>query len=284
MFRSLLEFCAGILSSAALLSNEFSDSGHRNVVCRIALNTIPYDMFPGRLTMSTARPILIVEDDDAFRQVLADQLASSGLFQPVEAATLDQASCHLSAPDARFDAIILDIDMPDGNGRDFCASVRRQGQKMPIIMLTGATGEADVVSSLDAGANDYVAKPFRLNELMARLQAQLRLFDISGDAVFSIGAYTFRPAQKSLIGADKKRIRLSAKEVDILKFLYRHANHTVSRKTLLDEVWGYKAEIATHTLETHIYRLRQKMETHPAEWRVLKTERGGYRLDSRLSH
>jgi DNA-binding response OmpR family regulator len=230
--------------------------------------------------MSSARPILIVEDDDALRQVLADQICSSGVFSSVEAATLDEASRYLGAPEARFDSIILDVNLPDGDGRDFCAKIRRQGHNMPIIMLTGASEEGDVVSGLNAGANDYIAKPFRVNELLARLHAQLRLFDTSEDAVFTIGPYTFRPAAKLLLGADKKqRIRLTAKEVDILKFLYRHANRVVSRQVLLDEVWGYNAGVTTHTLETHVYRLRQKIESDPTNCRLLMTAPGGYRLD-----
>lgn len=230
--------------------------------------------------MSASRPILIVEDDDALRQVLADHIASSGVFQSYEAASLDEASRHLGAADARFDSIILDVGLPDGDGRDFCALIRKQGHTMPIIMLTGAAEEGDVVSGLNAGANDYIAKPFRANELLARLQAQLRLFDTSEDATFTIGHFTFRPAAKLLIGPDKKkRIRLTAKEVDILKFLYRHANRTVSREMLLDQVWGYNAGVTTHTLETHVYRLRQKIESDPANCTLLVTAAGGYRLD-----
>ena len=229
--------------------------------------------------MPAARPILIVEDDDALRQVLADQVASSGMFQSVEASTLDEASRHLGASEARFDSIILDINLPDGDGRDFCAQIRKQGHTMPVIMLTGAADEDHVVSGLDAGANDYIAKPFRANELMARLHAQLRLFDTSEDAVFTIGPYTFRPAAKLLIGPNKKRLRLTAKEVDILKFLYRNANKVVTREVLLDEVWGYNAGVTTHTLETHVYRLRQKIEADPANCCLLMTAQGGYRLD-----
>jgi DNA-binding response OmpR family regulator len=229
--------------------------------------------------MSATRPILIVEDDDALRQVLADQVASSGIYQSFGAATLDEASRYLGAAEARFDSIILDINLPDGDGRDFCAQVRRLGHSMPIIMLTGSSGENDIVSGLNAGANDYIAKPFRANELLARLQAQLRVFDNSEDAVFTIGPYTFRPAAKALIGRDKKRLLLTAKEVDIIKFLYRHANLVVSRQTLLDEVWGYNAGVTTHTLETHVYRLRQKIEVDPTNCRLLVTAPGGYRLD-----
>jgi DNA-binding response OmpR family regulator len=151
---------------------------------------------------------------------------------------------------------------------------------MPIIMLTGAMDENDIVSGLNAGANDYMVKPFRANELLARLQAQLRRFDTSEAAVFTIGPYTFRPSAKLLVGTNsKQRIRLTSKEVDILKLLYRHANRAVSRQVLLDEVWGYNAGVTTHTLETHIYRLRQKTESDPTNCRLIMTAPGGYRLD-----
>ena len=229
--------------------------------------------------MTAARPILIVEDDDALRQVLAEQIAAGGMFQSVEAATLDEAERHLGDGEARFDSIILDLSLPDGDGRDFCARIRRQGHRMPVIMLTGAADESDVVSGLNSGANDYIAKPFRASELLARLNAQLRQFDSSEAAVFTIGPYTFRPAAKLLMANDKQRIRLTAKEVDILKFLYRHANQVVSRQVLLDEVWGYNASVTTHTLETHVYRLRQKIEIDPANCRLLMTAPGGYMLD-----
>ena len=228
--------------------------------------------------MSAARPILIIEDDDALRLVLADQIAASGVFHPTAAATLEEARGHLAAPDARFDAIILDIALPDGDGRDFCTKIRKQGHMMPIIMLTGATDEDDVVSGLNAGANDYIIKPFRANELLARLQAQLRRFDSSEDAVFTIGPYTFRPAAKLLIRTDtRQRIRLTSKEVDILKFFHRRANCIVPRQVLMAEVWGYSAGVETHTAETHIYRLRQKIDD--TNCRLLVTAPGGYRFE-----
>ena len=112
------------------------------------------------------------------------------------------------------------------------------------------------------------------------MQAQLRRFDTSEDAVFTIGPYTFRPASKLLIRTNtKQRIRLTGKEADILKFLYHHANHDVSRQVVRDAVWGYNAGVMTHTLETHVYRLRQKMESDPTHCRLLVSAPGGYRLD-----
>ena len=230
--------------------------------------------------MSGERPILIVDDDRSLREELATQLRVEGDFCPFEATSAEQAEALLLAQGARFDALILDVGLPDADGRDLCARLRRQGMRMPIIMLTGSDDEADVVRGLDSGANDYIAKPFKLRELLARLRAQLRIFENSEDAVFTIGPYTFRPSAKLLEEpARKRRIRLTEKEAAILKFLYRAGSKPVARQVLLNEVWGYNAAVTTHTLETHIYRLRQKIEPDPANARLLVTEGGGYRLD-----
>ena len=216
--------------------------------------------------MSAERPVLIVDDDDALRETLVDQLAVDGEFVATEAASVQEAEFRLASKDARFDAVILDVGLPDGDGRDLCAKLRKQGQRMPIIMLTGLDGENDVVKGLDCGANDYIAKPFKLAVLLARLRAQLRIFENSEDAVFTIGPYTFRPAAKLLQEpAKNRRIRLTEKEAAILKFLYRAGTRSVARQVLLNEVWGYNAAVTTHTLETHIYRLRQKIEPDPGE-------------------
>jgi DNA-binding response OmpR family regulator len=230
--------------------------------------------------MAGERPILIVDDDQALRAMLAEQLAVDGEFATSEAETAAEAEAKIGARESRFDALILDVGLPDGDGRDLCARLRRSGVKVPIIMLTGSDEESDVVRGLDAGANDYIAKPFRLAELLARLRAQLRIFENSEDAVFSIGPYTFRPAAKLLQEPTRnRRIRLTEKEAAILKFLYRAGTRPVARQVLLNEVWGYNAAVTTHTLETHIYRLRQKIEPDPSNARLLVTEGGGYRLD-----
>lgn len=230
--------------------------------------------------MTTPRPILIVEDDAALRATLAEQIAEDGDFTADQAENAAEAERKLSDADARYDAILLDIGLPDADGRDFCAKLRREGKRMPVIMLTGADAEQDVIKGLDAGANDYIAKPFRLNELLARVRAQLRVFDNSEDAVFTIGPYLFRPSAKLLMEpARNRKIRLTDKESAILKFLYRAGGRPVPRQILLNEVWGYNSAVTTHTLETHIYRLRQKIEPNPAQLRLLLTEAGGYRLD-----
>ena len=232
--------------------------------------------------MTAARPILLVEDDAALRATLAEQIALAGEFHVTEARTLAEAEAALGAEGARFDAVVLDIGLPDGDGRELCAKLRRDGKRMPVIMLTGADAEQDVVRGLDAGANDYVAKPFRLRELLARVRAQLRVFDNSEDAVFAIGPYVFRPAARLLHEpARNRKVRLTAKECGILKFLHRAGGRPVPRQVLLDEVWGYSSAVTTHTLETHIYRLRQKIEPDPARARLLLTANGGYGLDAR---
>ena len=228
--------------------------------------------------MPNRRPILIVEDDESLRNMLTDYLDETREFVVTTAADLEAADRILADEDAHFDALILDIGLPDGDGRDYCARLRRQGHSMPIVMLTGAIEETDVVRGLDAGACDYIAKPFRASELLARLRAQLRTFDRSEEVVFPVGPYTFRPAKKLLHDAAKnRRIRLTDKETAVLKFLYR-SEAAVNRQILMHEVWGYNSAVTTHTLETHIYRLRQKIEADPANPALLVTEGGGYRL------
>ena len=144
--------------------------------------------------------------------------------------------------------------------------------------LLSAVADADAILGLDAGANDYVTKPFRFAVLLARIRAHLRSHEQSEDAVFTIGPYEFRPAAKVLMDAKGKKVRLTEKETNILKYLYRAGAKPVSREELLTEVWGYNAGVTTHTLETHIYRLRQKIEPEPGHARLLLTDAGGYRL------
>ncbi|MGH6948491.1 MAG: response regulator transcription factor [Kiloniellales bacterium] len=223
------------------------------------------------------KKILLVDDDDALRQSLGEQLRLHEEFATREAETGAEA-LEIAKGDY-FDAILLDVGLPDMDGREVCRLLRRNGVKAPIIMLTAAQSEADTILGLDAGANDSVAKPFRLGVLLARLRAQLRQHEQSEDAVFTIGPYTFRPSGKLLVhGQTKKKVRLTEKETAILKYLYRSGANVVGRDTLLGEVWGYNAAVTTHTLETHVYRLRQKIEADPSNAEILVTEPGGYRL------
>ncbi len=225
---------------------------------------------------SSTRRILIVDDDVALRSSLREQLDLLGHYEIAEAGTLAEAAQALK--DEIVDLMILDVNLPDGDGREGCRRMRSQGYKGPVIMLTARDTENDAVHGLESGANDYVTKPFRFNVLLARIRAQLRQHDISEEAVFRIGPYTFKPAAKVLIKSDSKKVRLTEKESNILKFLYRSGQQVVGRDTLLNEVWGYNPAATTHTLETHIYRLRQKIEANPSQAKLLVTEPGGYKL------
>ena len=226
--------------------------------------------------MTALKKILMVDDDADLREALADQLVATEEFDVFEAG--DGADGLSRAKGQHYDLVILDVGLPDMDGRELCRLMRKQGVKCPILMLTGHATDNDTVQGLDAGANDYVAKPFKLPVLLARIRAQLRQHEQSEDAVFAVGPYTFKPAAKLLLDDREKKIRLTEKETNILKYLYRASDAVVPRDELLHEVWGYNAGVTTHTLETHIYRLRQKIEPDPSNARILVTEPGGYRL------
>ena len=227
--------------------------------------------------MANTRTILIVDDDTELRTALVEQLA---LHDEFEAIAVDTGTKGVqAAKTGQIDLVIMDVGLPDVDGREAVRILRKNGFKAPIIMLTGHDTDSDTILGLESGANDYIAKPFRLAVLLARLRRQLSSFENSEDAVFPIGPYVFRPAAKLLEERTKnKKIRLTEKEASILKFLYRAGKNPVGRQILLNEVWGYNAGVTTHTLETHIYRLRQKIERDPAAAAILVTDRGGYRL------
>jgi DNA-binding response OmpR family regulator len=227
--------------------------------------------------MTTGKQVLLVDDDSTLLEMLGDQLQLHEEFATVPAETGAKA-LELARADY-FDVILLDVGLPDMDGREVCRLMRRNGVTSPIIMLTGADTDADTILGLDSGANDYITKPFRLGVLLARLRAHVRQHERSDDAVFTIGPYTFQPSAKLLVNNDDdKKVRLTDKETAILKYLYRARDRVVGRDVLLDEVWGYNAGVTTHTLETHVYRLRQKIEFDPSNARILVTEPGGYRL------
>ncbi len=221
--------------------------------------------------------ILLIDDDDQLRRALAEQLALHEEFEPLEAPSASRGIEIARQGD--IDMILLDVGLPDIDGREACRMLRKAGVRVPIIMLTGADTDADTILGLESGANDYVTKPFRFGVLLARMRAHLRQHQHSEDALFQVGNFQYRPATKMLIQPQTgKRIHLTEKENSILKHLYRAGGQAVSRQELLNEVWGYNTSVTTHTLETHIYRLRQKLEDEPGETRVLITEPGGYRL------
>ncbi|WP_300377443.1 response regulator transcription factor [Henriciella sp.] len=228
--------------------------------------------------MISEKTILLVDDDEDLRAALAEQFGLHDGFETLEARNAGEALERTQAD--RIDLVLLDIDLPDMDGREACKLMRSRGLRAPIIMLTGQDTDADAILGLESGANDYVTKPFRFSVLLARIRAHLRSFEQSEDATFMLGPYEFHPAMKLLVREDERKIRLTEKETNILKYLYRAGGKSVARDELLSEVWGYNAAVTTHTLETHVYRLRQKIEPDPANARLLLTETGGYRLQA----
>ena len=226
--------------------------------------------------MPNTRKILIVDDDPELRDALTEQLS---LYEEYEAVAAENGSKGVQAAKAeQIDLVIMDIGLPDIDGREAVRILRRNGFKAPIIMLTGHDTDSDTILGLESGANDYVTKPFRFAVLLARIRTLLRQYETSEDAVFTIGPYSFRPSSKLLLNPKGSKVRLTEKESSILRYLYRAGQRPVSRETLLREVWAYNSGVTTHTLETHIYRLRQKIEKDAAAPAILVTVGGGYKL------
>ncbi|MBS0248266.1 MAG: response regulator transcription factor [Proteobacteria bacterium] len=226
--------------------------------------------------MANKRTILIVDDDTELREALVEQLALHDEFDVI---SVDNGTKGVqTAKNDQIDLVLMDVGLPDIDGREAVKILRKSGFKAPIIMLTGHDTDSDTILGLESGANDYVVKPFRFAVLLARIRAQLRQHEASEDAVFNIGPYSFRPSSKLLLSPKGNKVRLTEKETAILRFLYRAGQKPVSRETLLQEVWGYNSGVTTHTLETHIYRLRQKVEKDAATPAILVTEAGGYKL------
>jgi DNA-binding response OmpR family regulator len=230
----------------------------------------------GPVSMPNRHRILIVDDDPGLREQLTEQLS---LHEEFEALAVENGSKGVQAAKAeQIDLVIMDVGLPDIDGREAVRILRKNGFKAPIIILTGHDTESDTILGLESGANDYVSKPFRFSVLLARIRVQLRQHEGSEDAIFTIGPYTFRPSSKLLLNPKGNKVRLTEKETSILRYLYRVGQRPVPRETLLQEVWGYNSGLTTHTLETHIYRLRQKIEKDAAAPAILVTEAGGYKL------
>ncbi|KQT61764.1 MULTISPECIES: response regulator transcription factor [unclassified Aureimonas] len=224
----------------------------------------------------SARSILIVDDDVDLRQTLAEQLSLHEEFTVFQEPTATKGIAAARA--GLIDLVVMDVGLPDMDGREGVKILRKSGFKAPIIILTGQDTDADTILGLEAGANDYVVKPFRFAVLLARIRAQLRQHEQSEDATFQVGPYIFKPSQKILLDDRGAKIRLTEKETAIIRYLYRADRKVITRDVLLEEVWGYNSGVTTHTLETHVYRLRQKIEPDPSNARLIVTESGGYKL------
>jgi DNA-binding response OmpR family regulator len=226
--------------------------------------------------MPSTRKILIVDDDSELRDALTEQLS---LHEEFDAVAVENGTGAIQAAKVeQIDLVIMDVGLPDIDGRDAVRILRKNGFKAPILMLTAHDTDSDTILGFESGANDYVTKPFRFGVLLARIRALLRQHDASDDGIFTIGPYTFRPSSKLLLNPKGNKVRLTVKETAILRYLYRVGERPVSRETMLQEVWGYHSEVTTHTLETHIYRLRQKIEKDVATPVILVTESQGYKL------
>jgi DNA-binding response OmpR family regulator len=227
--------------------------------------------------MPARKRILIVDDDGPLCEALAQQLA---MHEDYEVVTSGAGAAAIElARAATFDTVLLDIALPDMDGRDVCRILRRNGVAAPVIMLTASSSDADTILSLDAGANDYITKPFKLNVLLARIRAQLRQYQQSQDATFPVGPFLYRPGDRILTDRARDReVVLSDTENAILRHLCRAGNVPVTRQELYEKVWGFRAKLDTHTLQTHVYRLRRKIEDDPSDPKLLVSEYQGYRL------
>jgi DNA-binding response OmpR family regulator len=221
--------------------------------------------------------MLLVQDDATSTAMLARQLSITKEFELVVVGTAAEAL--EIARWKPFDAILLDGELVDLDSRELCRLLRRRSIRVPLLMLGETTGDADAILALNSGADDFVGKPFRFPVLLARIRACLRRHEASDGEVFPVGRLTYDVGARQLASADgHHRITLTRKEAEILNLLCRERGRAIERSILLREIWGLEDEPRRRTLETHIYRLRQKIEMdQPAEPLIL-TEANGYRL------
>jgi DNA-binding response OmpR family regulator len=222
--------------------------------------------------------ILLINNDKDLGEALAFQLTLDKKYEIVE--TSGETSAFSQISNNFCDLVIVNSQSSALNGYNLIKSLRLAGFKKPIIMLINQNNNLDIADDQNRKADEYINKPFRYPVLLKSIETQLHKFKKSENTKYSIGNYIFKPKSKILESNKKRSIRLTEKENNILKFLYKHIGNIVSRETLLHEVWGYNSKVTTHTLETHIYRLRQKIEDDPSEACLLITETGGYKLRS----
>ena len=230
--------------------------------------------------MSTldAKQLLLADGDEIARTSLAGYLRMTGEFTVAETGSGGEALDL--ALGKSFDAVLLDLHLPDIDGHELCKSLRRGGIRIPLVLTASTSSDADVVLGLNGGANDYIAKPFRFAVLLARLRAHLRQHEQNHATKFMIGRYEFVPGGRTLIDRQLNiKILLTEKETAILRYLYEKREVVVARGELLRDVWGYHVSVTTHTVETHIHRLRKKISADPSNTRLILTEGQGYRLD-----
>ena len=224
--------------------------------------------------MSGGQRILVVDDEPQILRALGTTLRGAG-YDVETAATAEQALTAAAAHPP--EAVILDLVLPDGSGTDVCRELRRWSDA-PVIVLSAVGEEREKVAALDAGADDYVTKPFGVDELLARLRAALRRAAPSAEPVIEIDGLRIDVAER-IVTADGKRVKLSPHEFDLLRVLAQNRGKLLTHKMLLREVWGPAYQVEAHYLHVYVSHLRRKIEPDPASPRYLLTEPGaGYRL------
>ena len=222
--------------------------------------------------------ILLINSDKDLGEALAFQLPLGEKYQIIE---INDENSALAQINNNFcDLVIINSQLSALKGYNLTKSLRLAGYKKPIIMLINQNSNLDIPNDQNHKADEYIIKPFRYLELLKLIETHLNRTKKSENTQYSIGNFVFKPNSKILESNDGSSIRLTEKENNILKFLYKNSGNIVSRETLLHEVWGYNSKVTTHTLETHIYRLRQKFEDDPSNACFLITEPGGYKLSS----
>lgn len=227
--------------------------------------------------MVSKSSILIVEDDENLRIALRDNLEEEGY------AVADAASAAAAAEAIRrspFDLVVLDIMLPDGDGYTLCRQLRAGGHRSPILMLTARALEDDLVAGLDAGADDYLVKPYRLRELLARVRALLRRGAAPPAEVLRCGDYRVDLRAREVFAPGGEPVPLTRTEFDVLCYLLRHQGRAVERAEILDEVWGKGVVVDDHTVDNFVSRLKRKLRGTSRSGFSIRTIRGvGYRMD-----
>ena len=227
--------------------------------------------------MFKRKTILFVSEALLLKELLLDQLQKQGEYLLEESLSVTEAISLIVKE--HFDCILVDSSLADVSHSNLCKNIRQEGVRSPIILVAEELGEDGAIVALDAGANDYVLKPFKINVLVAKIRSNIRQFEQSEFAILRFGRFSFKPGDKILLNnSSKEEVRLTDKETAIIKLLYLSGGEVVTRATLLEEVWGYNTTLTTHTLETHIYRIRQKVGNTSSGQDFIATESEGYRM------
>ena len=227
--------------------------------------------------MVKRKTILFVSEFLLLKQLLLDQLQKQGEYLLEESLSVTEAISLIVKE--HFDCILIDSNLANVSLSNLCKNIRQEGVRSPIILVAEELGEDVAIAALDAGANDYVLKPFKINVLVAKIRSNIRQFEQSEFAILRFGRFSFKPGDKILLNnSSKEEVRLTDKETAIIKLLYLSGGEVVTRATLLEEVWGYNTTLTTHTLETHIYRIRQKVGNASSGQDFIATESEGYRM------